>query len=131
MALSFKPRITVFHCINAFTEKQSLSSEQADVKTIRMPCSGMTTEVYLLKAFEAGADAVAVLVCPQGVCRYTEGSLRAEKRIGKTRSVLDEIGVNGQRLTLHQTRASDKDSIESILNGILEDLKTLGPNPAA
>ena len=94
MEIPFKPQITVFHCINAFIEKKSLSSGQADVKTIRMPCSGMVTEVYLLKAFEAGADAVAVLVCPGGACRYTEGNLRAEKRMGKTRSVLDEIGVD-------------------------------------
>ncbi len=131
MEIPFKPQITVFHCINAFIEKKSLSSGQADVKTIRMPCSGMVTEVYLLKAFEAGADAVAVLVCPGGACRYTEGNLRAEKRMGKTRSVLDEIGVDGRRLTLHQTRASDNDSIETLLAGILEDLKRLGPNPAA
>lgn len=131
MEKTFKAKITLFHCINAFTEKKSLSTDRADITVIKMPCSGMVTEVYLLKAFEAGADAVTVFVCPEGACRYTEGNIRAGKRMEKARSVLDEIGVGGNRLTLHQVKAADGAVAESIINGILKDLEELGPNPAA
>lgn len=130
MEKTFKANITLFHCINAFTEKASLSTDRAEVKIIKMPCSGMITEVYLLKAFEAGADAVAIIVCPEGACRYTEGNIRAGKRMKKTQAVLDEIGVKGSRLSMHQAKASDASSAGNIISGILNDLKELGPNPA-
>ncbi len=126
-----KAKITLFHCINAFTEKKSLSTDRVDVKIIKMPCSGMVTEVFLLKAFEAGADAVSIFVCPEGACRYTEGNIRAGKRMAKTRSVLDEIGVGGKRLTMHQVKPAEGANAEQIIAGILEELKALGPNPAA
>jgi len=131
MEKTFKAKITLFHCINAFTEKAPLSTDRADVKIIKMPCSGMVTEVFLLKAFEAGADAVSIFVCPEGACRYTEGNIRAGKRMEKTRAVLDEIGVKGSRLTMHQVKASDGSSAGDIISGILKDLEELGPNPAA
>jgi coenzyme F420-reducing hydrogenase delta subunit len=131
MEKTFKAKITLFHCINAFMEKKSLSTESVDVKVIKMPCSGMVTEVYLLKAFEAGADAAAIFVCPEGACRYTEGNIRAGKRMEKTKSVLDEIGVGGKRLSMHQVKAADNAAAEAIIAGILEELKELGPNPAA
>jgi coenzyme F420-reducing hydrogenase delta subunit len=131
MGKTFKAKITLFHCINAFTERQSLSSDHVDVKVVKMPCSGMVSEVFLLKAFEAGADAVTILVCPEGACRYMEGNIRARKRMEKTQSVLDEIGVKGKRLTMHHVNATDPSAVERIVSGILGDLEELGPNPAA
>lgn len=131
MENTFKAKITLFHCINAFTEKKSLSSDNVEVKIVKMPCSGMVTEVFLLKAFEAGADAVSIFVCPEGACRYTEGNIRAGKRMEKTRSVLDEIGVGGKRLSMHQVKAAGGEAAEKIISGILDELKELGPNPAA
>lgn len=131
MGKTFKAKITLFHCINAFTERKPLSSDRMDVKAVKMPCSGMVTEVFLLKAFEAGADAVTILVCPEEACRFMEGSLRARKRLEKTRSVLDEIGVSGKRLTLHHVSGADPTAVEKILSGILADLETMGQNPAA
>lgn len=127
----FKAKITLFHCINAFTERASLSNDDREVKLVKMPCSGMTTEVFMLKAFEAGADAVAILVCPEGACRYMEGNLRSKKRVEKTQKVLDEIGVGGQRLSLHNLAAKDSDSVSGLLDQMMMTIKELGKNPAA
>lgn len=127
----YKAKITVFHCINAFTENTPLDNEDREVKIVKMPCSGMTTEVFMLKAFEAGADAVAILVCPEGACRYMEGNMRAVKRVEKTQKVLDEIGVGGARLSIHNLAAKDSDQLGAILDGIMETVKEMGKNPAA
>ena len=46
---------------------------------IRIPCSGRITKSLLFKAFETGADGVALVGCPTGACRYgmeTEGDPR-------------------------------------------------------
>lgn len=127
----FKAKITVFHCINAFTENTSLDTEDRSVKIVKMPCSGMTTEVFMLKAFESGADAVAILVCPEGACRYMEGNMRARKRVEKTQKVLDEIGVGGARLSLHNLAAKDSREVNTLLDGIVETVREMGKNPAA
>lgn len=126
-----KAKITVFHCINAFTENTSLENDEREVKIVKMPCSGMTTEVFMLKAFEAGADAVAILVCPEGACRYMEGNMRAVKRVEKTQQVLDEIGVGGARLSIHNLKAKDSEQVNTILDGLMATIKEMGKNPAA
>jgi len=52
---------------------------------IRMPLA-------LLKAFEAGADAVFVAGCLEGECHYLTGNLRAKKRVNKLKKDLAQMG---------------------------------------
>lgn len=131
MTKKSKAKITLFHCINAYTEDSSVTSSDYELKVIKMPCSGMTTEVFILKAFESGADAVVIMVCPLNTCRYMEGNLRAEKRVAWTKKVLDEIGVDGKRLSLHNVKAGDSRSVNEIIKETLSVVDELGPNPAA
>lgn len=131
MGKTFKAKITVFHCINAYTEKTPLTSEDYEADIVKMPCSGMTTDVFMLKAFESGADAVVVLVCPEGACRYLEGSIRARKRVTWTQKILDEIGVDGRRLSIHNVTSGDNKAVKEIIDATLVELVELGQNPAA
>nr|NJM02085.1 hydrogenase iron-sulfur subunit [Desulfobacula sp.] len=78
--MNHTPKLTLFHCRNSF-EETCLPVDGCEIKTVPMACSSMTRDIHLLKAFEAGADAVLVLVCPGKSCRHTEGSLRAGKRV--------------------------------------------------
>jgi coenzyme F420-reducing hydrogenase delta subunit len=130
----FKPKITLFHCINAFNEGASLPLTGADdfeMKIVKLPCSGMVKDVFLLRAFEAGSDGVLVLVCPEGQCRYLEGNIRAKKRVEWVQNLLDEIGLNGKRLSICNISFGDKDGKAQIIKKTLKDLDELGPNPAA
>ncbi len=131
MTKKSKAKITLFHCINAYTEESSVISPDHELNIVKMPCSGMTTEVFILKAFESGADAVVILVCPVNTCRHTEGNLRAEKRVTWTKKVLDEIGVDGKRLSLHNVKSGDSDTVNQIIKETLSVIAELGPNPAA
>ena len=99
MEAQFKPKITVFHCINTFLDGDNLplaESQNFSIKSLKLPCSSMIKDVYLLRAFEAGADAVLVFVCPQGQCRYVEGNIRAGKRVQFVKKLLDEIEIDGR-----------------------------------
>ena len=121
-----KPKITLFHCINSFKQTTGLKFKGCEVKVIQMPCSSMIKDVYMLKAFEAGADAVLVLVCPENSCRYAEGSIRAKKRVQWVRDLLDEIGMNGKRqLSIFNTIAGDDKAVETIIKNILRELKEI------
>ena len=126
-----KSKITIFHCINAFRDDSAYTSPDYELNIVKMPCSGMTTDVFMLKAFESGADAVIVLVCPKGACRYMEGSIRAEKRVGWTKGILDEIGVDGRRLSIHNVQSGDADDVSRIISESLSVVTELGKNPAA
>lgn len=89
----------------------------------------MTKDIHLLKAFEAGADAVVVLVCPEHACRYAEGSMRARKRVEYVKTILDAIGFNGNRLNLFNTKASDSESVKTIIQDTITAIEKMGPNP--
>jgi F420-non-reducing hydrogenase iron-sulfur subunit len=133
MTENFKPKITVFHCINAFGDTAELSlsgNKTCEIKTVKMACSSMVKDVFLLRAFEAGADAVVVMVCPEGQCRYVEGNIRAKKRVAWIRNLLDEIGLDGRRLSLTNMAAGDKAAAGQTINSVLKNLAELGPNPA-
>ena len=124
MGTENKPKITLFHCINAFRQTTGPMTRECEVKAIQMPCSSMTKDVYILKAFEAGADAVLVLVCPEDDCRYAEGSIRAKKRVQWVRDLLDEIGMDGKRqLVIYNTIAGDDKAVENIIKKTLKGLK--------
>lgn len=127
----FKPKITVFHCFNALGDPSILPSGDFEVKSVKMPCSGATREVFLLRAFEAGADAVVVLVCPEGQCHYLEGNIRAAKRVARMKKLVDEIGLDGRRLNIYYVTPGDKSAVERIINQTVSDLVGMGPNPAA
>ena len=134
MDKNLKPKITLFHCINSFNESSSLpltGKNDFEMKIIKLPCSSMVKDVFLLRAFEAGSDGVLVLVCPEGQCRYVEGNLRARKRVEWVQNLLDEIGLNGRRLSICNISSDNKVGVSQIIQKTLKDLDELGPNPAA
>lgn len=133
MNAAFKAKITLFYCINSFTESAAVEQNvHADVTLdfIKMACSSMVKDVYLLKAFEAEADAVVVLVCPEGQCRYVEGNLRAKKRVAWVQGLLDEIGLDGKRLAIHHIDPRDSEAVARVIDATAATLNEMGPNPA-
>lgn len=125
-----KAQITIFHCFNAINNVSFLDGDSCKIKSIKLPCSSMTREVVLLKAFEAGADAVVVLVCPEGSCDYLEGNIRARKRVARMKKLLDEIGIDGRRLNIFNIHRADQSAVDHVIDQTLSDLASLGPNPA-
>ncbi len=133
MPENFKPHITLFHCINTFSDSASLpltNKGVLELKTVKMACSSMVKDVFMLRAFESGADAVVVMVCPEKHCRYLEGSIRARKRVNWVKNLLDEIEIDGRRLTIHNIASDDLEAAGQIIRQVVSNLKTLGPNPA-
>jgi len=128
-----KAKIALFYCINSFTESSAVEKAiHADVTLdyVKMACSSMVKDIYLLRAFEAGADAVAVLVCPEGHCRYVEGNLRAKKRVAWVQKLLDEIGLDGKRLAIYNIDPKKPEAVARIIDDTAATLADIGPSPA-
>ena len=126
-----KAKITVFHCFNALADITFPETPDYEIQSVKLPCSSLTRAVVLLRAFEAGADAVLVIVCPEGSCRYLQGNLRASKRVTHVKHLLDEIGLDGRRLNLFNIPHGDQSKANRLIEQTLADIAVLGPNPAA
>ncbi|MBW1955547.1 MAG: hydrogenase iron-sulfur subunit [Deltaproteobacteria bacterium] len=126
-------RLFIFYCTRTLENEAEFlpaADPAVEVHAIPMACSSMVKDLFLLKALEAGADAVTVWVCPEGACRHGEGNLRARKRVQRVQSLLDEIDLYGCRLTLFHLAPGDRSSAIKILREISGDLAGLGENPA-
>jgi len=123
-----RPKIAVFYCSNSLEGEIPGESDDFEIRNIRLPCSSMTRELVLLKAFESGADAVLVLACRKEMCRHIDGSIRAKKRVDRVKSILDSIGLDGRRLSLHHVKQGDRETYNSILEEtgrVIEELGTI------
>jgi coenzyme F420-reducing hydrogenase delta subunit len=122
--------IYLFHCSNcldtdalrrSFGEREKVNT----LKTISLPCSGKLELIYLLKAFESGADGAMLITCKKGECRYLEGNLRAEKRTEAVRALLDETGIGSARLKLIQHEEVGVQKIIDELDSLIEMIGSL------
>ncbi len=120
-----KKKITMFICVNLINEKRSAilqdACQKADLKIIKIPCSGMIKKVFLIRAFEADADIVAALGCEQDKCRYMQGSIRAEKRVIRTKKILDEIDIESNRLVFFNISSDDNKEFSKTIEKILTE----------
>ncbi len=98
-------KIYVFYCTNSYDQAQLMRNSNPqgiDMEVISLPCSGKLDILYLIKAFETGADGVAVMMCKEGECRYLEGNMRASKRVEVVKELLEEAGLGQGRVTIIQ-----------------------------
>jgi len=99
------------------------------VRIVKYLCTGRIDILHILKAFEAGADAVMVSGCEVGDCHFLEGNLRAQERVEYTKHLLDEIGIGGERLEMFHIGASDAPKWAEAVRQMTERAQALGPNP--
>ena len=69
-----------------------------NVRQVTLPCSGKLEVGHLTKALENGAEGVAIFGCPEKECHYVVGSERAKGRVRHTERILQEIGLEGDRV---------------------------------
>jgi len=104
-------------------------SYPTNIKIVKLPCTGKIDVLYLLKAFQSGADGVYVAGCMEGDCHYLTGNLRAKKRVEYARKILDEVGVGGERLAMYNMSAAQATRFVEVANEMNQRIKALGPNP--
>ncbi|MBD3226943.1 MAG: hydrogenase iron-sulfur subunit [Candidatus Lokiarchaeota archaeon] len=95
------------------------------IKVIRVMCSGRVDPVFILRAFELGADGVLVAGCHPGDCHYIDGNEMAEVRIKKTKKILDWIGIDPARLRLEWVSAAEGLKFATIVTEFTEELEKM------
>nr|MDO8077690.1 hydrogenase iron-sulfur subunit [Candidatus Freyarchaeota archaeon] len=130
----FDPKIVAFccnWCSYAGADLAGVSRFQypPTIRVIRVMCSGRIEPVFILRAFEAGADGVLVSGCHIGDCHYIDGNVNAEKRVKATMKILDLIGLGSERLRLEWISASEGMKFAEVVRDFTEKIKELGPSP--
>jgi len=131
----FEPRIIGFlcnWCAYAGADLAGVSRIQypPNIRIVRVMCSGRVDPAFILEAFRNGADGVLVAGCHlPSDCHYISGNFKALRRITLLRKLLQDFGLEPERLRLEWISASEGDRFAAIVEDMVEQIKTLGPNP--
>ncbi len=134
MSNEFEPKIAAFLCNwcsyggadQAGADKREIP---ANVRIVRVMCTGRVDPQFILEALEEGADGVMVLGCHPGDCHYKKGNYNAQRRYLLLKKLMDQFGVHEDRICLDWVSASEGEKFERVTNEMVERVKKLGPFP--
>jgi F420-non-reducing hydrogenase iron-sulfur subunit len=131
---TFEPTIVGFLCnwctyAGADLAGTSRIQYPPNIRIIRMMCSGSLDPTYVLKVLLEGADGVLIGGCHPGDCHYISGNLKARRRVAILKSVLEDAGLEPQRVWLRWISASEGAYFAETVREMVDHLRALGPNP--
>ncbi len=130
----FEPNIVAFcchYCAFAAADLAGVMRLQypSNAKIVRIPCTGKLDILYILRAFEKGADGVFVAGCLEGNCHFVKGNLAARKRVEYTKKLLKDVGVEPERLEMYNLSSAMGPRFAEIAKEFTGKIKTLGKSP--
>ena len=128
----FEPKIVGFLCNWCSYRAADLAGTARvkyapNVRFIRVMCSGRVDAAFLLKAFTLGADGVMIAGCHPGDCHYIEQNYKTMRRHAMLRYVLEEMGVETDRLRLVWASAAEGQFLAESIDRFVADVQKLGP----
>jgi quinone-modifying oxidoreductase subunit QmoB len=107
-------------------------SYSADVRLIPVRCLGSVNVIWIKDALSQGMDGVFLLGCKHGddyQCHMVKGSELASIRIKKIGDALASLALEEERVAHYEIAIDEFDQIPKIVNGFVEKIEELGPNP--
>jgi len=99
----------------------------ANIRLVRLMCSGRLDPTFVLKAFASGADGVFISGCHPGECHYIEQNYKALRRYLLLRRVLTQMGVEPGRIKLVWASAAEGVRLAEQIGVFTEEVRALGP----
>jgi quinone-modifying oxidoreductase subunit QmoB len=102
------------------------------VRIISVRCLGSINVVWIKDAMSAGMDGVILLGCQYGddyQCHFVKGSELADKRMVNVAETMGSLGLEVERVSVKQVAINEYHKIPEIINGFVEEIKEMGPNP--
>ncbi len=131
-ALEWEPKLVGFLCrwcsyAGADLAGTSRKKYPANLKVIKIPCSGRIDPLFILKALRLGFDGVLVSGCHPGDCHYQTGNYRARRRIALTKKFLEYLGVEPERVQAGWVPASQAGKFTDVVTDVTNGVKEIGP----
>jgi coenzyme F420-reducing hydrogenase delta subunit len=131
---NFEPKIVAFCCHYCAYAAADLAGSgrlqyPPNIRIVRSPCTGRLEINFIMKAFEAGADGVLVAGCEEGSCHFKEGNYLARGRVNATKQILQEAGLEPERLRMVNVSAASSQKFAEYVRDMVETVISLGPAP--
>lgn len=131
MTEEFEPKIVAFlckWCSSAGSDLAGVSRMEypSNVIPIQVLCSGSVSPLYILSAFNKGADGVLVSGCHPGDCHYIKGNYYSRRRIALLRELLKFIGLEPERFKMSWVSAAEGTKYTEVIKEFVDELKPLG-----
>ena len=130
---TWEPRILGFLCkwcsyAGADLAGTSRKKYPANIRIIKIPCSGRIDPLFIVKGLSLGYDGVLVSGCHPGDCHYQTGNYRARRRLVLTKKLLEYMGIEPERVQASWVSASEGEKFAKVIAEITEDIRKIGPN---
>ncbi|MFC2067451.1 hydrogenase iron-sulfur subunit [Chloroflexota bacterium] len=128
----WEPKIVAFLCnwcsyAGADLAGTSRIQYPANVRIIRVPCSGRINPFFIVASLQHGADGVLVGGCHPGECHYLTGNYNARRKFALLKSLLEYTGLEIGRVQFSWVSASEGGRFAEVVTRITEQIKALGP----
>ena len=130
---NWQPRILGFLCrwcsyAGADLAGTSRKKYPANIRIIKIPCSGRIDPLLIFKALLLGFDGVLVSGCHPGDCHYLTGNYRARRRMAITNKFLEYMGIEPERIQASWVSASEGGKFADVVTDVTEGIEQVGPN---
>jgi len=99
----------------------------ANVRVMKVPCTGILQIHQFLEAFKAGAHGVMVVGCKSDGCHYEVGIKKAEKKVKLAKVLLKEYGIEPERLEMFNMVFIEGNKFAEAARMMTDKLEKLGP----
>ena len=132
MSETFEPTIIGFTCNWCSYRAADLAGTArmkypANVRLIRLMCSGRLDPSFVMRALASGADGVLVSGCHPGECHYLEQNYKALRRFLLLRRTLAGMGIEPERVQLVWASAAEGARLAEEITRLVEVVRGLGP----
>lgn len=129
---NWEPKIVAFVCnwctyAGADLAGVSRTQYRPNVRLVRVPCTGRVDPLFIVKAFESGADGVLVSGCHPGDCHYIAGNLHAKRRWIFFKGLTDFLGIESERIQYAWVSAAEANKWAKMVDEVTETIRSLGP----
>lgn len=132
-----KPRILVFACENDAYPALDMAGigrlqYAPSLRVIPVRCLGSVNSILIADAMSRGFDGVALMGCRSGAdyqCHFIRGSELLQTRMQNVRETLDRLALEAERVQVMEVAISDAHRIPELLDGFVDTIKRIGPNP--
>jgi F420-non-reducing hydrogenase iron-sulfur subunit len=101
----------------------------ANLRVMRVMCSGRVEPDMVVEALRRGADGVLIGACHIGDCHYVSGNYKTVRRMPVLQEYVKQMGFDPHRVRLEHISASEGAELTEIVKEYVAELKEIGPNP--
>jgi len=128
----FEPRLVGFLCrwcsyTGADLAGTTRTPYPPNLVAIMVMCSGRIEPTLVVRALRDGADGVLIAGCHPGDCHYSDGNRKVQRRYGLLLNLLDQFGIERERVRLEWVSASEGERFARIVRDLTESVRELGP----